>query len=61
MFDRRLFGDVAIAILLAVPTVALSRPQSTDADHPSVASPLVETSAFSDHASAESLVDLPAK
>lgn len=28
MFDRHLLGDVAIAVLLALPTAALSRPQA---------------------------------
>ena len=46
MFDRRLIGDIAIATLLAVPTVALSRPQPSDSQHPSVSSPLVETTGF---------------
>jgi hypothetical protein len=27
MFDRHLLGDVAIAVLLALPTAALSRPE----------------------------------
>ena len=55
MIDRRLIGDVAIAILLAVPTVALSRPQPSETEHVSVASPLVETNTFSDQATAEKL------
>jgi hypothetical protein len=46
MIDRRLIGDIAIAALLAVPTVALSRPQPAVPDHPSVSSPLVEKAAF---------------
>ena len=55
MIDRRLIGDIAIATLLAVPTVALSRPQPTVADHPSVSSPLVQKAAFADEASTEKL------
>lgn len=35
MFDRHLLGDVAIAILLAVPTAALSRPQAAVPQHSS--------------------------
>ncbi len=55
MFDRRLIGDIAIATLLAVPTVALSRPQPTVPDHPSVSSPLVEKAGFSDEESTDKL------
>ena len=28
MFDRQLIGDVALAVLIAIPTVALARPQA---------------------------------
>lgn len=46
MFDRHLIGDVAIAFLLAVPTVALSRPQPPVVDKPEINSPLVEKAPF---------------
>ena len=60
MFDRRLIGDIAIATLLAVPTVALSRPQPSVTDHPSVSSPLVQKASFAEETSAEK-VNLPAR
>ena len=55
MIDRHLIGDVAIAFLLAVPTVALSRPQPAIDDKPEIASPLVDKDALGD-----STVDTPA-
>ena len=55
MIDRRLIGDIAIAALLAVPTVALSRPQPAVPDHPSVSSPLVENAGFASHDQAEKI------
>ena len=58
-FDRHLIGDVPIAFLLAVPTVALSRPQPVQTDHPSMSSPLGEKAAFSNRESVEKLADLP--
>ena len=33
MIDRRLIGDVAFAILLAIPTLSLTRPAATEATH----------------------------
>ena len=59
MFDRQLIGDVAIAFLLAVPTVAFSRPQPSVADEPQVSSPLVDKAAFADRTSVEKRTDLP--
>lgn len=59
MIDRHLIGDVAIAFLLAVPTVALSRPQPAIDDKPEIASPLVEKDAFGD-ATVDTPVDSPA-
>ncbi len=50
MIDRHLIGDVAIAFLLAVPTVALSRPQPAIDDKPEIASPLVDKEAFAEPA-----------
>lgn len=55
MFDRRLIGDIAIATLLAVPTVALSRPQPSVVDYPSMSSPLVQKAGFADEASTEKM------
>ena len=48
MFDRHLIGDVAIAFLLAVPTVALSRPQASVDDKPEISSPLIDRAEFAD-------------
>ena len=59
MIDRHLIGDVAIAFLLAVPTVALSRPQPPVADKPEISSPLVEKAAFADRTSVEKRTDMP--
>ena len=58
MFDRHLIGDVAIAFLLAVPTVALSRPQPSAADKPEISSPLVDKAAFADRTTVEKLSNL---
>ena len=60
MIDRRLIGDIAIATLLAVPTVALSRPQPSVPDHPSVSSPLIERAGFASQTSPEK-VNLPGR
>ena len=45
MFDRHLIGDIALAILLAVPTAALSRPQAPAPQQSSKATELVEQAA----------------
>ena len=60
MLDRQMIGDVAIAFLLAVPTVAMSRPQPPVADKPDISSPMVEKAAFADRTSVEKRADLPA-
>ena len=60
MMDRQFIGDIAIAFLLAVPTVAMSRPQPSVADEPGVTSPLVEKAAFAERTSVEKKADLPA-
>lgn len=57
MFDRQLVGDIAIAFLLAVPTVALSRPQPAPADKPEISSPLVDKEAFAQPEDASELRD----
>ena len=57
MIYRHMIGDVAIAFLLAVPTVALSRPQPTIADKPEISSPLIEKKAFADPAEVQKLAD----
>lgn len=57
MFDRHMIGDIAIAFLLAVPTVALSRPQPSVADNPEVVSPLSDKASFADSETVEKLTD----
>jgi len=60
MSDRHLIGDVAIACLLAIPTVAFSRPQP--AVQTSVAAaPLVAKAAYAERTPVEKMVSLPAK
>ena len=59
MIDRHLIGDVAIAFLLAVSTVALSRPQPSIADKPEISSPLVDKAAFAERTAVEKRTDLP--
>jgi hypothetical protein len=47
MFDRQLLGDVGLAILLAVPTLTLSRPQVAIPENRSAATaPLIEQAAL---------------
>lgn len=54
MIDHRLVRDVAVAVLLAIPTVALARPQPTVEPTPSAAvQPLVEQAALADRTGAE--------
>ncbi|MFL6752592.1 MAG: hypothetical protein ACJ8FL_05135 [Sphingomicrobium sp.] len=53
MIDRHLLGDVALAILLAVPTLPLSRPQPAVTDQTAASAPLVEQAALADRTSAE--------
>lgn len=59
MFDRRLLRDITVAALLAVPTIALARPQSAiQTPAPSV-QPLVEQNAMADRTAAERRFALP--
>jgi hypothetical protein len=53
MIDRQLARDVALAVLLGLPTAALSRPQAPNLDHPQRAAPLVEQAALADQSSTE--------
>jgi hypothetical protein len=53
MFDRHWVGDVGLAVLLAVPTVALSKPQAPATDHPVASAPLVEQAALADQSPAD--------
>ena len=52
MFDRHLIGDIALAILLAVPTLALSRPQAPTADE-AISAPLAEQASRVDQSSTD--------
>lgn len=61
MFDRRLVGDIAIAILLAVPTVALSRPQASEAETQGIQSQVIENAAHADRTAVEKMKELPAE
>jgi len=53
MFDRHWLGDVGLAVLLAVPTVALSKPQPPETDRRVAAAPIVEQAALADQSSAD--------
>ena len=59
MFDRRLLRDAGIAILLAVPTVALARPQPVLEKAAPALKPLVEKAAMIDRTGAERRLALP--
>ena len=59
MIDRRLLRDVAVALFLAVPTVALARPQSVPHDNAPAVQPLVEQAAMADRTGAERRFALP--
>ena len=53
MFDRHLLGDVAIAVLLALPTAALSRPQAPVSSGASHSTEIVAQAAQFDQTSTE--------
>lgn len=53
MIDRQLLGDISLAILLAVPTVALSRPQATGLENKVAGAPMVEQAALVDQSPTE--------
>lgn len=54
MIDYRLLRDVALAVLLAIPTVALARPQMAIQTSDSAAvQPLVDRAAMADRTGAE--------
>ena len=58
MIDARLLRDVAVAVLLAVPTIALARPQSEIKTPAASVQPLAEQ-AMSDRTAAERRLALP--
>jgi hypothetical protein len=53
MIDRPLLRDVALAVLLGLPTAALSRPEAQAPDRRANAQPLVEQAAIADQSSTE--------
>ena len=53
MVDRHLLGDVGIAILLALPTVAFSRPQAPVPESSVHAAPHVEQAALAERTASE--------
>ena len=55
MIDRHLIGDVGLAVLLALPTLALSRPQPPPAEQPLSAKStlMVEQAALADSTATE--------
>lgn len=59
MFDHRLLRDIALAVFLAVPTVALARPQSVPHNTAPAIQPLVEQVAMADRTTAERRFALP--
>ncbi len=53
MTDRHLLGDIGLAVLLALPTLALSRPQTPPpADH-AAAAPLMEKAALAERSTTD--------
>ena len=60
MIDRRLVRDVAVAVFLAVPTIALARPQPTlESSTPAAVQPLIDQAAMADRTGAERRFALP--
>ncbi len=53
MIDRHLLRDVAVAVLLGLPTAALSRPQAQVPDHPRAAAAVVAQADLADQSTAE--------
>ena len=59
MIDHRLLRDVAVALFLAVPTIALARPQTVPHNSAPSVQPLVEQAALADRSAAERRFALP--
>jgi hypothetical protein len=53
MIDRHFLRDVAIAVLLGVPTAALSRPEPPQIDHSTHSAAVAEQAALADQSSTE--------
>jgi hypothetical protein len=58
MIDRHLFGDVGLAVLLAIPTLALARPQPVSPQN-AAAAPLAEKAADAEQTAVQRRYDLP--
>ncbi len=59
MIDRHLVGDVALAVLLAVPTLAMARPQATVAQPTATSSTMGAKAAIAERTSVERRYNLP--
>ena len=59
MIDRHLLGDIGLAILLAMPTLALARPQATLPDTNAHTAPLVQQAAIAERTTPERRSSLP--
>ena len=59
MVDRHLIGDIGLAVLLAVPTLALARPQAEIPHERASAQPLIEMAAGAEGSSADRRFSLP--
>jgi hypothetical protein len=58
--DRHLVGDIGLAVLLAMPTLALSRPQPMVEHETAVtAAPLLQQAALAERTQAERRFSLP--
>jgi hypothetical protein len=55
--NRHFFGDIGLAVLLALPTVALARPEAPKDAAPAV-SPIVEKAALAESTHAERRISL---
>jgi hypothetical protein len=54
MIDRHLIGDVGLAVLLAMPTLALARPQpAVPKESATAVSPLVQRAALAERTAVE--------
>ncbi len=59
MIDRHLVGDVALAVLLAVPTLAMAQPQATVAQPTATGATMGAKAAIAERTSVERRYSLP--
>jgi hypothetical protein len=59
MIDRHLIGDVALAVLLAFPTLALARPQASLTPHRAAAAPLMDKASTAEQTAVQRRFNLP--